>query len=385
MTTNPVIHYDVIIVGAGPAGTSCALALKDSNLNILLLDKESFPRDKICGDAITGRSIKTLNKLAPELVDEIRNFGKQQFTSTTRIFIDNNKPFNINWVNESYCIKRYDFDALLLKHAIKNNTLTFETNFKVDDIIKQGDKVLVGNKKTNAYYSANIVVAADGSQSYLAKQLIDLTMDPSNFSAAVRAYYSNVAGMLPNQTEIHIYKKHMPGYFWIFPLSNNAANVGFGMLSTEIAKRNINLKQSLTQIISQQPQLINRFHNAKPESDIKGFGLALGSRRVQLYGNNFLLVGDAASLIDPKSGEGISAAIESGMISAQTIIDAHRIANFSKETLKQYKTDLDKRLKKELLTSTIILRLVTYFPSFFRITMPILMRSKWLIKMAGRL
>ncbi len=377
-------HFDVIIVGAGPAGTSCALALKDSKLNILLVDKEEFPRDKICGDAIAGRSIKNLYKYAPELIDEIRSFEMKELISTTRIFINNKKPFNIYWKNESYCIKRYVFDALLLKHAIKSNrTLTVKTNFKVDDVIKEVSKILVGNKKSNNYYSANILVAADGSQSFLAKRLINLKIDHSNFSAAIRAYYSNVDGIMPNQTEIHIYKKHMPGYFWIFPVGNNTANVGFGMLSKDISKRRINLKQSLTQIISQNRQLNRRFHRAKIEGNIEGFGLALGSRKIELYGTNFLLVGDAASLIDPKSGDGISNAIESGIISATTIVNAHKINNFSEEILKNYKIDLDKKIGKELLTSTIILRLGTYLPFVFAI-IPILMRRKWLLNFAKR-
>ena len=383
--TNPIRHFDVIIVGAGPAGTSCALALKNSNLNILLVDKESFPRDKICGDAIASRSIKILAKYAPELVEEIRSFKMKELIRTARVFIDDKKPFTMTWKNETYCIKRNDFDSLLLQHAVKNvRTLTFKGDFKVDEVIKEGDKVLIGNKRTDTYYSANIVVAADGSQSFLAKQLIDLKLDPSNFSAAVRAYYSNVDGMLPNQIEIHVYKEKMPGYLWIFPLGNNAANVGFGMLTKEISKRKINLKQSLTELISQHPQLVKRFQNAKTESDVEGFGLALGSRKVQLYGNNFLLIGDAASLIDPKSGDGISNAIESGTVSATTIVNAHKNNDFSKESLKTYKTDLNKKIGNELLISTMILRIATYLPFVISI-LPTLMRSKWLLNLARKL
>jgi geranylgeranyl reductase family protein len=380
---NQVQNFDVIIVGAGPAGASCALALKDSSLNILLLDKATFPRDKICGDAIGGRSIKNLYKYAPELIEEIRSFGTNEITSTTRVFINNQTPFNFYWKNEAYCIKRYEFDALLLKHTLKNNsTLTFKANFKVDDVIEGDDKIVIGNKNTNTYYSANLLVAADGSQSFLAKQLINLKLDTSNFSAAVRAYYSNVDGVLPNQTEIHVYKDFMPGYLWIFPVGNNIANVGYGMLSKEVSKRNINLKQSLSQILERNPQLMKRFQHATIESDIKGFGLALGSRRVQLYGDHFLLVGDAASLIDPKSGDGISNAIESGIISAKTIINSHKLNNFSKEVLKQYKTDLNKKISKELIFSTIILQFGTYFPFLIRI-IPSLMKIKWLRKLAS--
>lgn len=383
--TTPPKHFDIIIVGAGPAGTSCALALKNSNLNILLLDKDSFPRDKVCGDAIGGRSVKTLEKLAPELVKEIRNFERKEFTVTTRVFVDNQMPFNLYWKNEAFCMRRIDFDALLLKHAIQNcSTLTFEANFKVDALTKAENKIFIGNKITKTYYSANIVIAADGSQSFLAKQLVDLKLDPSNFTAAVRAYYTNVEGLLPNQTEIHVYKGHMPGYLWIFPLGNDTANIGFGMLSIAIAKRKINLKQSLTQILADSPQLAKRFQNAKMEGTIKGFGLAMGSKKVKRSGDNFMLIGDAASLIDPKSGDGISNAIESGMIAASTAMHAHKMADFSEGILKKYESDLHQKIGHELLISTIILKLGTYFPFAIRMV-PTLMKSKWLIRLVKRI
>jgi geranylgeranyl reductase family protein len=379
-----VKHFDVIIVGAGPAGATCALALKNTNLSILLIDKATFPRDKICGDAIGGRSVKLLEKLAPALVEELREFEKKEFIATTRVFIDDKKPFNLYWKNESYCIKRIDFDALLLNYALQNvENLVFESNFKVDEVVKEKDTIIVGNKNAHIYFSANIIVAADGSQSFLAKRLIDLKLDPANFSAAVRAYYANVEGILPNQTEVHIYKEHLPGYFWVFPINTATANVGFGCLSSKISKQKINLKDSLTQIITTTPQLSKRFENAQIESDIKGFGLALGSRKIKWYGNNFLLIGDAASLIDPKSGDGISNAIESATIAANTIINAHKMNDFSEKTLKKYKIDLTKKIGNELFISTIILRIITYLP-FLLPFIPYLMQSKWLRNLARK-
>lgn len=377
-------HFDVIIVGAGPAGASCALALHNANLTILLLDKHSFPRDKICGDAVGSRSIKLLDKIAPDFVSELRNFGKKEFISTTRVFIDNYKPFNLYWKNEAYCIKRIDFDALLLKHAILlGKNLQFQDNFKVDTVIQEEANIVIGNKNSNTYFSANMIIAADGSQSFLAKQLIDLKLDNHNFSAAVRAYYSNVGGLLPNQNEVHIYKNILPGYLWVFPLGNNLSNVGLGMLSNHIAKRKIDLKQSLKENLLHHPNLKERFKDAQLETDIKGFGLALGSKKLTYYGNRFLLIGDAASLIDPKSGDGISNAIESGIIAATTIIQAHQQQDFSKNVLVKYQNDLTKKLGKELQYSTIILRVITYLPFLIPIV-PLLMRSKWLTNIARR-
>src|SRR5580693_6467792 len=104
-----VLQYDVAIIGAGPAGCSCALALKDSGLKVALLDKQSFPRDKVCGDAIPGRAIKTLKSIDPAYETAFRAFSKKCETKSTSFFYKG-RQLTFNWVGNAYTCARMDFD-----------------------------------------------------------------------------------------------------------------------------------------------------------------------------------------------------------------------------------------------------------------------------------
>src|ERR1044072_5269738 len=100
--------YDVVIVGAGPAGCACALALKDANLKVAILDKQSFPRDKVCGDAIPGRAVKTLKQISPEFAEAFKNFPKKYLTQKTEVSFKG-RSMNFYWKNEAYTCARMDF------------------------------------------------------------------------------------------------------------------------------------------------------------------------------------------------------------------------------------------------------------------------------------
>ncbi|AEE53028.1 NAD(P)/FAD-dependent oxidoreductase [Haliscomenobacter hydrossis] len=353
-------HYDIIILGAGPAGATCALQLRHSNLKVLLIDKATFPRSKTCGDAITGRSIKTLYRCCPELVEQFRTFPQKIEIQHTRLNINHRKPIDIHWVNEAYCCRRADFD-----HAMLQGVRQYAPNvhilegFQVDEIV-QGDTVpgryIVGNSGQQRYFSTQFLVGSDGTQSIVSKKLTSTRLEQNHHAGAVRAYFSGVNGLHLNRTEVFVLPEFMPGYFWVFPLSEDTANVGFGMLTHSIARQKVNLKDSFYAFIQASPELKARFGESIQVGKLKGFGLALGSRRVLMSGEHFLLTGDAASLIDPASGEGISNAIVSGKVAAETILAAFEAQDFSADFVKSYERKLFKIIGKELSVSTILLR-----------------------------
>lgn len=362
MTNNqaPSTHFDVIIIGAGPAGATCALQLRHSNLNVLLIDKASFPRSKTCGDAITGRSIKTLFRCCPELVEQFRAFPQKTEIKHTRLHINSQKPVDIHWVNEAYCCRRTDFDYALLQgvRQYAPNVQILE-GFQVDDIVQDDTtpgRFLVGNSSQQRYFSTQFLVGSDGTQSLVSKKLTSTRLEQNHHAGAVRAYFSGVKGLHLNRTEVFVLPEFMPGYFWVFPLSEDTANVGFGMLTRSIARQKINLKEAVHAFIQASPELRGRFAESTQVGKLEGFGLALGSRRVPMSGDHFLLIGDAASLIDPASGEGISNAIVSGKVAAETIVVAFKKQDFSADFLKSYEKELFKIIGKELKTSTILLR-----------------------------
>jgi menaquinone-9 beta-reductase len=355
---------DIIIIGAGPAGTTCALQLRNApHLKVVLLDKATFPRQKVCGDAIGGHSIKMLLKVCPELMDSFRLFPAKTRTRQTQIFVNKQKPFLIKWVNEAYCCTRLDFDNFLVEGVKKfaKNVKVVE-GFSVHRIEQNTEGVTVSNKDASQSYTAKIIIGADGANSVVAKQLTDTRMELHNHSAAVRAYFEGVTDMHNDTTEIYVSKAFTPGYLWVFPVSDTITNVGFGMLSEEISKREVNLRKSLFEFIEQMPVLKAKFNAANQIGKIEGFGLPMGSRRVTMSGDGFLLTGDAASLIDPSSGDGIGNAIVSGIFAGEKAVEAFGKNDFSARFLKTYDDKVWQFLGRELRESTRRLRLSMKIP-----------------------
>lgn len=341
--SNNVQLFDVIITGAGPAGSTCAIALEKSGLKVALIDKDTFPRDKICGDAVSSVTKRVLRQINPNLETQLLDFAPKVNITHAKLHGPTFKNLEIEFSKVGHCIKRIDFDNWLFNQAKQNQHATIYQQTKVKHIESNTNNVTVtldnGNK-----LEAKVVVGCDGAQSIVAKKLAKFKVDRKHYSGAVRQYYKNIKGLSGNSLEVYFLKGYLPGYFWIFPLSNSEANVGFGMLSDTIAKQKIDLKQSLHDIIHRIPQVYERFKDATPLEDVKGFGLPLGSKKYQISGHRFMLCGDAASLIDPFSGEGIETAMESGKFAAEQIIASFPTDDFTATTLKAY----DERVYKKM-------------------------------------
>jgi geranylgeranyl reductase family protein len=360
-------EFDVIVVGAGPGGSTTASFLSKNGARVLLLDKASFPRDKTCGDAI-GRRCETIMKELgiPKEVEKIPHakiFGVT-FSAPNGKIAEIAVPKGRN-SDYSYCARREVFDNIVFQFAKKQENVHAIENFMVTDVLKEkkGEKdFVVGVKGTylkskhETEFRAKVVVGADGALSVVARKLGLNEVDLPHHCVAVRAYYDGVEG-LTDKIEIHFVESSMPGYFWIFPIEEGKANVGIGMLSNEITERGIKLQETMFKVIQNEPMFKARFKNAKLVSDVKGWTLPLGSKERKSYGDGFVLVGDAASLIDPFSGEGVGNAMIAGKIAATTIAKALQLNDFSENTLKAYHQQLWKELGPELKTSYRLQRL----------------------------
>lgn len=349
---------DVCIVGAGPAGLSTALFLAKNGISSTVVEKSVFPRDKICGDAFSGKVSWVLRKLDPEIEAEILKQSFQLPSWGVKFFgTQNNElkvPFKLNYNAQTdkapgFISSRLNFDNFLFEKAKQNPLIEIIENTNLVSF-ERGEKTVLASTKDKSFeIEAKLLIDASGAYSKLAKELVGLeVLDDSN-SLGLRTYYENVSDLdKEGYIELHFLKEMLPGYFWIFPMANGLVNVGAGIRTDLMRKNKINLKKEFQKVISSHPVLAERFKNAELVDGIKLYGLPLGSQKRKLTADNVILLGDAAALIDPFTGEGIGNAMISGMLAAEQIEQSLAKNDFSSQELENYDNKLYKRLGSEL-------------------------------------
>ncbi|MCS7076900.1 MAG: geranylgeranyl reductase family protein [Bacteroidia bacterium] len=376
-------HERITIIGAGPAGATAALTLAKLGVPCTLFDKATFPRDKICGDAISGKVLEVIRKIEPKWINELQ---LQPYTLTTlgisfispggqRVDLPFQKQPQLD-KPVGFVIRRKDFDNFLVEKVKKEPLIRFYEGTEVKIARYRPDSIMIETDgKEKFIYYTKVILGADGANSIIASRFGKYGLDPKHHSAGVRAYFTNVQGIHPqNYIELHYLKTLLPGYFWVFPLTENTTNIGIGMRSDHISKYRVNLRQKVLDSIQNEPQLRERFRYAQLQGSITGWNLPLGSKLRKLSGHRYLLLGDAGALIDPFTGEGIGNAMYSGYLAALTLQHCldHKL-DFSDEVLLGYDIAIAQRLKAELSISTTLQRLVQY-PWLFN----------WVVKKAHR-
>lgn len=362
---------DICIIGAGPGGVATAMFLAKKGIPSTLIDRAKFPRDKICGDALSGKVIEVIRKLDPSIIDRMELDQNHQLGSYGVTFVAPNLksldiPFKTNYkVGETqapgFISKRIDFDHFWLQEALKMPEINFVDETEIRDFQKIDGGYRITDKSGKFSADCKMVIAADGANSKFARQEGGLEMEHKHYCAGLRAYYKGVKDLhKENFIELQFLKDFLPGYFWIFPLPNGMANVGVGMRSDKVSKKKINLKKRMLEIIHEVPVLKERFADAELIGDIKGYGLPLGSKKREISGEHYLLVGDAGSLIDPFTGEGIGNALFSGMYAAEQVERCLAQGQWDATFNKQYDQATYGRLWDELKLSARMQYLVRY-------------------------
>lgn len=364
----PFTQTDVLIIGAGPAGASAALFLAKQGIPSVVVDKESFPRDKICGDALSGKVVEVLNKLDRNLALEL-NATPQTFLGSWGVtFVAPNTqalrvPFRSKKENTNapgFISKRLDFDNWLYEKLKANPLIDVKENCEVRKYERTSDGV-TATAKDGREFKAKLIIACDGAYSEFTKNIAGIATEPEHNCFGLRAYYKNVERLdKENFIELHFLPEILPGYFWIFPLPNGYANVGVGMRADKMQQKKINLKKAFEQVIANNPTISARFKNAELDGGVKLFGLPLGSKKRKLSGDNYMLCGDAGQLIDPFTGEGIGNALMSGMFAALQGTECVKQGQYSAAFMSSYDTALYARLWDELLLSYRMQKMVNY-------------------------
>ena len=348
--------YDVLIIGAGPSGSNAAISYKNlnPNLKVGLIDKSIFPRDKSCGDAIGPGVISALKRFNNQHILD----NEPQVVSTTlygpeNIGIQNYIPEVKNKEDSIvYVIPRIDLDNRILNLAKDLDVDVFE-GYSFVSFEKDSDNKLVVEIKNGdniTKLGAKILVGADGANSRVRKQLNVNTNSDWHKAIAIRAYIDS-----PNYLEIFKERTLMfeinvsaeKGYAWAFPSKGNLLNIGIGVPLNIFKKEKLDINVLLQDFIT---QLTNRGVVVENIRDEKSYLLPFASSRPKFKNDiNVALIGDASSMINPMSGEGIFYGMEAGYLLAKNTYNLIDSPDLTKG-IADYEKAFSKRFRKHYLS-----------------------------------
>ncbi|MGP3973426.1 geranylgeranyl reductase family protein [Streptomyces sp. 8N114] len=337
---------DVIVVGAGPAGSTTAYHLARSGLDVLLLEKTAFPREKVCGDGLTPRATKQLVAMGIDISEEagwLRNKGLRIIGGGHRLQLP--WPELASYPDYGLVRKRDDFDEQLARQAQKAGARLHERCNVTDPILDDrtgrltGVHAKLGEEKTPVTFHAPIVVAADGNSTRLSLKMGLHRREDRPMGVAVRTYFTSPRhddDYLESWLELWDRRgeqdRLLPGYGWIFGMGDGTSNVGLGVLNTSSAFKELDWREILKAWCASMPQEWG-YTPDNMTGPIRGAALPMAFNRQPHYTRGLLLVGDAGGLVNPFNGEGIAYAMESGAIAAETIVQAHARATDAQREL----------------------------------------------------
>ncbi|WP_370076230.1 geranylgeranyl reductase family protein [Streptacidiphilus sp. MAP12-16] len=326
---------DVIVVGAGPAGSTTAYHLARAGLEVLLLEKAHFPREKVCGDGLTPRATKQLVDMGIDISEEagwLRNKGLRIIGGGVRLELD--WPELASFPDYGLVRKRADFDELLARQAEKAGAKLHQLCNVTGPLLDErtgrivGVTAKLGEEKREVTFRAPLVVAADGNSTRLSLAMGLHRREDRPMGVAYRTYFNSPRSdddYLESWLELWDRRggqqKLLPGYGWIFGMGDGTSNVGLGLLNTTSSFKDIDYRELLKVWCAGMPEEWGYTPENMTEP-IRGAALPMAFNRQPHYTRGFLLVGDAGGMVNPFNGEGIAYAMESGQIAAGVIVQA---------------------------------------------------------------
>ncbi len=323
------IDADVLVVGAGPGGSAAAYHLAKHGADVLMVDKATFPRDKVCGDGLTPRAVRSIAAMGIDWrehafarADGLRTYGTQGCV------IDLPWPALRDWPDFGLVMTRHELDHLLAKRAVEGGARLREGVEALRPLQEGGwvtGAVLEEGGETREVRT-RFVVAADGHASGLSRA-VGIRRDPTRaIGIAARRYYRSprpFEPMLESFLNLRGGDGFMPGYGWIFFLEDGVVNVGAGLLSTFKGFKGTAARKVFDAFVEGLPPAWGiTEENALGPVRSGPLPTAMNQQPPAVPG--MLLVGDAAGMVNPFNGEGISCAMESGELAAELIVDALR-------------------------------------------------------------
>jgi geranylgeranyl reductase family protein len=326
---------DVIIVGAGPGGSSAATFLARRGISTLLLDKAHFPRDKVCGDGLTPKALHWLDVLG--CVDEVLDHNRS-FLTEGDIVVNGEHvltgafPQDSPYPGFSILLERRILDHILVRNAVSNGAV-FRPGCTVREIHRGDDGVVVeaSSNGSRLQIKGRVLIGADGANSVVSRAIGNRPREGTT-AVSMRGYFDRVR-VKRSRIQLYFDEEFFPGYGWLFADDDDKANVGVGF----VIDGNFPIRSKLKDVYRRfiDIRLKEQLHNATPLGRPKG-GWAAYYQPRHTTADRVLLVGDAANRGDPVNGGGIHMAMESAHYASQVVAEALERDDCSAAALANY-------------------------------------------------
>jgi geranylgeranyl reductase family protein len=382
--------HDVVVVGAGPAGSSCGFWLADAGWDVVVVEKKVFPREKTCGDGLTPRAVRQLADMGLEaaLAGSHRYTGLRAFGFGRSMEMQ--WPEHPNFPAYGYTITRHDLDGLVADRAAAAGATLLQGTEVMAPIV-DGKVATAGSLPVLAGVTvkekdggtrairARYVVVADGSNSRVGRMLGTVRRRDLPMGMALRGYYSSERHddlFIESHLDIRDPEGNVvPGYGWIFPMGDGRVNVGVGLLSTEQRWKGVNTSQLMDTFVGYAPAswgLSPETSLGPPTGGKLPMGLSVGPRA----GGNVLIAGDAGGVINPFNGEGIAYGYETGRLAAAAL--GHALTGAGPAALTEYDRELTAAYGAYYKVARAFVHLIAH-PEAMRLCVGLGMRSELLM------
>ena len=361
----------VIVVGAGPSGSTAAFYLAKAGIDTLLVDKETWPRDKVCGDAQLFGVFDIYKEMG--IFEEAQAAAVNHMKGFTFSGVDENiaSYFTPGEVTFSFCTPRRIIDDIIRRAAVEKAGADFLQNFEVVDLIMRKGFV----KGVRGVYNgepveveADAIILANGSHSMQARKLGIFNEDPDLAWYGARAYYEGVRGM-----DMRCIEEHLPhemfypaGYMWVFPEGEGIANIGVFITEKALAKSGMKIEDFFDWWRDNTKIGQERLGQAKLLGEIKGWKLPSCRQLGDNVVNGCIAVGDAGNGIECFTGEGFKEAMTSGKCAAGVMADAIKKGDVSKAALDIYTNLYGAEMNPYYQVMTMVRELIASDPEVYK-------------------
>ena len=387
--------HDLLVVGGGPAGAATAYWAARSGLDVVVVEKKAFPRDKTCGDGLTPRGVHQLEEMGlAGALEPFHRFGGLRTIAHGRT-IEMSWPDHPVYPDYGYVVRRCDLDTIVAEHAVSAGATLLQSTEALRPVEGEGGRidgaVVVckdGVRSTEGGAESTIlarhVVVADGANSRFGRALGTARDRGYPMGMAIRTYYESPAHDDPwIESALDVRDRQgnaMPGYGWVFPVGNGTINVGVGLLSTFRDYKEVNTSVLMEEFAHSLPDHWG-IDPTKPTQPPTGGRLPMAGSVGPKAGPNWLVVGDAAGAVNPFNGEGIDYAYETGRLAAGLIAEA--AARSDDAVLTRYPGMLEEEYGLYFKVANLFARVIGN-PALIRELTRVGMRSKPLMEWALR-